>query len=154
MKQKLFLMLALVMTAMTASAVSGYKLTKGTLTACDIAFYIDGDLENPVTEAAEGATVIVKVIAAEENWTVSEITADDYTTYDATKTQSRRSPRSLERRSSTRRLPMRRRRSWPLFARLTVLPVTCTTIPPLPRKRGPQPVCSTSRFSVMRISSK
>ena len=90
MKKKLFALLALVMTAMTASAVTGYELTKGTLTACDIAFYIDGALENPVTEAPEGATVIVKVIAAEENWTVSEITADGYTTYDAATT--RRAP--------------------------------------------------------------
>ena len=90
MKKKLFVLLALVMTAMTASAVTGYELTKGTLTACDIAFYIDGDLENPVTEAPEGATVIVKVKPAEENWTVSEITANGYTNYDAAMT--RRAP--------------------------------------------------------------
>ena len=74
MKQKLFALLALVMTAMTASAVETptYSLTKadGAEAHGTIAFTV-GDNTN-ATEAAEGQTVTVTV-TYEEGWGVNKI---------------------------------------------------------------------------------
>ena len=69
MKKKLFSMLALVMTVMTASAISGYQLTVGTNEHGTVIFKVGG---NTVTTAAEGATVTVE-ITPEANWSTGTI---------------------------------------------------------------------------------
>ena len=58
MKKKIFMLLALVMTAMTASAVAGFELKVGTSEHGKIAFTIDGEA---VDYAQEGDKVEVTV---------------------------------------------------------------------------------------------
>ena len=69
MKKKLLSMLALVMTVMTASAISDYKLTVGTNEHGTVIFKVGG---NTVTAAAEGATVTVE-ITPKANWSTGTI---------------------------------------------------------------------------------
>lgn len=74
MKKKIFMILALVMATMTASAVAGYNLTVGKCEHGSVVFKVDGGI---VTSAAEGATVTVE-ITPDQGWTTGYPTGQWY----------------------------------------------------------------------------
>ena len=60
MKQKLFILFALLITTMTASATSGYQLTKGTSTLGTITFKVGENTNASYADEGDVVTVIVK----------------------------------------------------------------------------------------------
>ena len=74
MKKKLFMILALVMATMTASAVAGYNLTVGKCEHGSITFKVNG---TAVTSAVEGQTVTVE-LTPETGWTEEILTGRWY----------------------------------------------------------------------------
>ena len=74
MKQKIFALLALVMTVMTASARTGYQLTVGTNDHGTVTFKVDG---STVTSADEGQTVTVE-IKPDDDWSFGTIQGQWY----------------------------------------------------------------------------
>lgn len=83
MKQKIFTLLVMVMVAMTASAVSGFKLTKGTNPHGTTTIKV-GDAE--AEYAAKGATVTI-VVAPEEGHSIATVYGVLYTSWDGAKTR-------------------------------------------------------------------
>lgn len=74
MKKKLFMILALVMATMTASAMAGYNLTVGKCEHGSITFKVNG---TAVTSAVEGQTVTVE-LTPETGWTEEILTGRWY----------------------------------------------------------------------------
>ena len=79
-------MLLLILT-LVSTAANAFDLVPGTLSECTIQFFIAGDLNTPVTSANKGQTVVVKVTAAHENWVVSTMSADGYTSFEEAKSR-------------------------------------------------------------------
>ena len=69
MKKKLFMLLALVMTAMTASAVAGYDLKVGTNEHGTITFTVGGETR----EYAVENEVVTVTITPDENWSMGSV---------------------------------------------------------------------------------
>ena len=86
MKKKIFMLFALVMTVMTASAVEGYTLSVGTNEHGTIKFKV-GTNENATT-ANEGGEVTVTITPA-EGWTVNPPTGKWYAAIAAARGQRR-----------------------------------------------------------------
>ena len=85
MKKKLFMLLALVMTVMTASAEDGFELTVGTSEHGKIAFTVDGQ---SVKNAQEGDKVEVTV-TPDDYFVVNEVEGQWYVSADVAKARQR-----------------------------------------------------------------
>ena len=85
MKQKIFMLLAMVMTVMTASAEAGFELTVGTSEHGKIAFTVDGQ---SVDYAQEGDKVEVTV-TPDDYFVVSEVEGQWYVSADVAKARQR-----------------------------------------------------------------
>ena len=85
MKKKLFALLAMVMTVMTASAVSGYTLSVGTSEHGTLTFSVGGEV---VETAAAGDTVVVTV-AAEDGYVATALRGVASTSWGAAKARTR-----------------------------------------------------------------
>ena len=82
MKKKIFALLALVMTVMTASA---YKLTATVPEQGTISFAVGG---STVTEAAEGTTVTI-IVSPEKGWATDGVTVMAYMGTDEMRSRTR-----------------------------------------------------------------
>ena len=91
MKKKIFTLLAMVMTAMTASAISGYELSTGTNEHGTLTFKVG---QNTVNYANEGDVVTV-VVKAGKGWKSDGMTARAYTSFDGAKAR-RNAPANIQ----------------------------------------------------------
>lgn len=88
MKKKIFALLALAMTTMTASAIDGYDLTVGTNEHGTVKFKVGG---TEVSNALEGDEVTV-IVKAGKGWKSKDLTARAYTSFDGIKSPRRDAP--------------------------------------------------------------
>ena len=89
MKKKIFMLLAMVMTVMTASAdIVGYKLTAVTTDDKGTISFMIG--EETVTSAEAGKTVTVKIVDVESGYTARAITVKAVATWEAAKARGRK----------------------------------------------------------------
>jgi hypothetical protein len=92
MKKKLFALLALAMTAMSASAVAGYDLTVGENEHGTVKFTVGGQ---EVDNAEEGDEVTV-IVKAGKGWKSKDVTARAYTSFDVAQARLRSAPARID----------------------------------------------------------